>query len=541
MPSLFLNRLDSEKRKALITRLHESQAGNCFICEAPVDLDLHADSVDIDHVEPLSAGGKDDETNLALAHAACNRSKQASDLRVARVLARFEAIRADVLKDDQRGANLSDVLGAYGGSKHSLKLGLEGDTIRYSLPEVGDNSVRSAPVYRDGLSDLDYCFMSLPIEYLHHDDRINPRNIGGNLGKLVTEFHKGRPQLHPGLAWTSIDNGAGTIKVFDGQHKAAAQVLLGARQLPVRIFLDPDPDLLLETNTNAGTTLRQVAFDKSVQRRLGSTLFRDRLETYRADRNLAEDATDFSEADLVVHFKGESREMRRYILDNQRNAITQHPENKLTEFMDYGGKGQEKPLSYNTIDKTFYSFFIYPGMLETSLDHGDDSDSNPRDLEIEQIVQLMSVIAEEIYIDRFDPVLGTRRIENKIQKGEDMPEGHLTAFRMSKEEILYVWLQYVQQIVKQHFFHLGEPINEDRLFQNRFSSTLWDQLRTYIRSLKGLPLWVNRDLSATVFGGKQNYEFWKTIFQTGKTPQGQQVLASPINLVDMIQGSSSSE
>lgn len=52
---------------------------------------------------------------------------------------------------------------------------------------------------------------------------------------------------------------------FDGQHKATAQVLLRVRALPIRVFVDPDPDLLLTTNTNAGTTLRQVAFDKSVQ------------------------------------------------------------------------------------------------------------------------------------------------------------------------------------------------------------------------------------------------------------------------------------
>lgn len=48
---------------------------------------------------------------------------------------------------------------------------------------------------------------------------------------------------------------------------------------------------------------------------------------------------------------------------------------------------------------------------------------------------------------------------------------------------------------------------------------------------------MNRDLSQTVFGGKQNYEFWQTIFESGKSPQGQQVLAGPINLMEMIQHS----
>jgi len=47
-------------------------------------------------------------------------------------------------------------------------------------------------------------------------------------------------------------------------------------------------------------------------------------------------------------------------------------------------------------------------------------------------------------------------------------------------------------------------------------------------------LWVNKELSSTVFGGKQNNDFWQTIFETGKSPQGIQVLAEPINLMKMI-------
>jgi hypothetical protein len=39
-----------------------------------------------------------------------------------------------------------------------------------------------------------------------------------------------------------------------------------------------------------------------------------------------------------------------------------------------------------------------------------------------------------------------------------------------------------------------------------------------------------------VFGGKQNPEYWQTIFESGKTPQNQQILPSGINLMKMIQG-----
>ena len=530
MASLYLSRLTPQQRKDLVMRLHEAQGGLCFICETAIDLDVQGASLDIDHVEPISLGGKDDETNFALTHDSCNRSKQASDLRIARVLARFAHIQEAVRFAESRGANLSDILSRYGGSRHELGFKLEDGRVIYSHAEEADNRLRTASVYSDPLSDVRYFFAVLPIAYLHHDDRINPRNIGSNLAKLLAEFHRGRPQLHVSLGWITTGAGRDSVKIFDGQHKATAQVLLGAKALPVRVFVDPDPDLLLVTNTNAGTTLRQVAFDKAVQRRLGGSLFRDRLERYRNDRGLPDGALNFSEVDLYSHFKGEAREIKRYIIDNQRDQITTHPDNKLVAFMDYAGKGAEKPLSYSTIEKTYYSFFIYPNLLQTALDYGEDAGDNPRELEISQIVNLMNVVAEEIYIDKFDPVLGTSRIESKVQKGEAIPGDHLRAFRMGKEEVLYSWLKYVEQIVLRHFVALGTPVDQHRLFQYHFSEVLWQQLRAYVRNLGCLPLWVNHALSATVFGGKQTSDFWRTIWETGSSPQGTAVLAAPIDL-----------
>jgi hypothetical protein len=536
MGSLYLNGLSVEQRRELEARLLKTQQGKCFICEKSIDSVLHANAVDVDHVEPLKVGGKDDSSNFALTHSSCNRSKQASDLRVARVLARFASIRDEIAKEN-RGANLSDVLRHNRGALYELSLAIQPDHVTLSFPELGKNEVHRLPLYTDDLSGLQYFFAKLPIEYLFHDDRINPRAVGGSLNGLIDEFHKKRPQLQVSLAWAELRNGSAktTVKVFDGQHKATAQVLLGVRAVPLRVFLNPNLDILLTANTNAGTTLRQIAFDKSVQRHLGSALFGDRLDRYRKECGLPQDAEGFSEKDLVNHFKGEWREMRRYILDAVRDSITHHQENKLKDYIDFAGKGKEKPLSYSSLEKTFYSFFIFGDALETPLNYGDDDNANPRDLEIEQILKLMNVIAEKVYVGHFDPALGTARIENQIQKGGDIPEPHLIAFRLSREEILYSWLRFVRQIVQNYFITTGKPIQEDKLCQYRFPEPLWDNIENFVKNLTKMPLWVNRDLSLSVFGGKQNYEYWQTIFESGRTPQGQQVLPSGINLMKMIQ------
>ncbi|MEQ1590892.1 MAG: HNH endonuclease signature motif containing protein [Thiobacillaceae bacterium] len=533
MASLYLARLKPDERQVLIAKLHATQHGNCFICEQTIDLVVHKDAIDIDHVVPLNDKGKDDPANFALTHASCNRSKQASHLEVARILRRFNRLK-DKLAAENRSPNLGDLLLQAGGGNHMLGFKLSEHEVTYSLAELGNNTLLSIPVYEDELSGFRFFFAKLPIQYLAHDDHINPRSIGPNISKLVEEFHQKRPQLHVPLAWMKSEGGKSAIHVFDGQHKAAAQIMLGARALPVRVFIDPDPDTLITTNTNAGTTLKQVAFDKSVQRHLGSSLYQDRIQRFIKETSRAPDDLSFSERDLVNHFKGQSREIKRYILDAVRNGVTSDSSNKLRDFIDFGGRGKESPLSYSTIEKTFYSFFVYQEVLETPINYRAEEGENPRIVECSQILRLMNLIAEVLYVDKFDPEVGTDKIESKLQKGETFKLDHLRAFRMSKEEIIYNWLQLVGQIARTYFITLGKPDPKDRLFQVPFPDQVWENIRKFLESLSSMPLWVNVDLSDTVFGGKQNNGFWKTVFETGRTPQGMEVLAQPVNLIDMI-------
>src|SRR5690242_15473585 len=106
----YLNRLSKDERKTLEEQLWSQQSGKCFISEQPIDLQL--DEVDIDHIIPTRDNGKDDPSNFALTLASYNRSKQAADLRIARVLARFGRIKETTDSED-RGVNLDDVLKAF--------------------------------------------------------------------------------------------------------------------------------------------------------------------------------------------------------------------------------------------------------------------------------------------------------------------------------------------------------------------------------------------------------------------------------------------
>ena len=311
--------------------------------------------------------------------------------------------------------------------------------------------------------------------------------------------------------------------------------MLGTRELPVRIFVEPDTEILLQANTNAGSTLRQVAFDAAVMRHLGSSLFTERVHQYQEMKVLPQNNYSFSEKDLVAFFRGEHREMLRYIIDAVCDSITHNKDNSLLEFVEWAGKGADRPLSYSAVARTFFREFIYKKALETPIDEGMERGENPRVLEREQMVKLMGLFAEVFFVGKWDPEIAGRKLEHRVQKGDPIPEAHLRAWRIAREEILASVLEWVRLVIEHYNAWTGRKIDRDRLLQYALPEDLWKRINSFLTKLAALPCWIDKNLSITVFGAKQNLDFWKKVFETGSTPTGVRVLAQPLNLQAMVQ------
>src|SRR5690606_23585977 len=110
MASNYLSRMNNKEWEELIQKLWDIKNGVCFITEEGIDLELHKDILDIDHVVPSKLGGKDDPSNFALTFASANRAKQASDLKLARILHRFKKIQDRLQETEDRSPNLDDII-----------------------------------------------------------------------------------------------------------------------------------------------------------------------------------------------------------------------------------------------------------------------------------------------------------------------------------------------------------------------------------------------------------------------------------------------
>src|SRR5204863_7136595 len=108
-------------------------------------------------------------------------------------------------------------------------------------------------------------------------------------------------------------------------------------------------------------------------------------------------------------------------------------DNRLMEFVEWSGKAADRPLAYSALERTFFKEFLFKKALEEPIDEGMERGDNARVLERDQLVRLMSLFAEVFFVGQWDPEIGGRQLEYQIQKGESFPEGHLRAWRISRE------------------------------------------------------------------------------------------------------------
>ena len=93
------------------------------------------------------------------------------------------------------------------------------------------------------------------------------------------------------------------------------------------------------------------------------------------------------------------------------------------------------------------------------------------------MVRLMSSFAEIFFIGNWDHDIGGRRLENRIQKGESIPEEHLRAWRVSREEVAINIMRWVRLVINNHNAVTGKQVELDRLFLEEFPESLWGQYR----------------------------------------------------------------
>lgn len=259
----------------------------------------------------------------------------------------------------------------------------------------------------------------------------------------------------------------------------------------------------------------------------------EKIKLYQEAHSLAKGDFSFSELDLIHYFNDELPHVCKCIINSTKREILY---NKLLDYIDFNQK-HISPISYKNINKGILRMFISSNTLShypiCFVDEKElEKEENPRALEIKQLAKLCDILAEEIYIGKYDKSIGNTRIEFMVKHKKDkhITDEHLISCRLSKDNVIYVLMQYIQELIIMTFSKEKGTFNKKNLFKYKFNDELWENIRIVIRNFVNLPLWKNRN----VFIGTYFAETWKSIFETGKTEEGIQLLEKPIDLMELL-------
>jgi hypothetical protein len=516
-PKSKIDELSENERKDLIKRLWEWQGGICFLCEEKINLEV--DKVEIDHIIPLADKGPDEEGNWALMHAEpCHSKKGTDNLHLAKAKMKFEKI-----KERYGGAvTTAQILEEFGGSKEEVFAKIENNEIVLRF----GNKDYTYRIFTDPSNDSYKCFFALlPIEILYHDSELNPRKIV-EIDKLIEEFFRRNPQLHVTLCRMHFPESGGRSKIllFDGQHKAAAQVILGRKEVFCRVFINPDHEHLKEVNRRAHKELRQIEFFRSVLDTLGQDIFSINFKEYLENPN----TTPKSEKGFINWIEAEKRnEMEKNLAHYLKARIRDFktPENKFFKFVEMEkARSRKLPISYDSVEKTFFRWFVDSTPCEVNIyECENQGKAYPRDIEAKNVVRLMNMFAEKTLENKFDEKRGAYKIEEQVRKHQDIPDEHLRAFRLYRPAIFITWCELLKEAIAV-YLTLNRKIDNDmkgerkkgkgtRIFWVELDEKDWAAINEMVEKLISHKIWIDRGEKISNVFGQTRPEFFKKFFQ----------------------------
>jgi hypothetical protein len=499
-----------------------------------IDLSVH--EVDVDHIQALDRGGIDDEQNWALTHASCNRSKGTRDLELQRILYRFkshvESYGIKSIEGTVRNFTVNEALDELYPDRQEVGVVIRNGTIQVSFNSEGQPHTEQFQLIEDqGAPGVRSFVGMIPFACLHHDPALNPRSIV-DLEPMIEEFYNRNPQLQPSLATLNLEGMSGRSKIllFDGQHKAAAQMYLGRPRLFVRVFVNPDKNRLKETNFRAHTRLAQIHFPQLVEDRVGDDLFLEEYNRFLANADMEKKSErSFFREHLAHPMRGEYRE---YFASHLRyEVLTGKAGTRPNEILNYvetiTARSKRYPLSYDAVQKTFLTHFLWLKPSNEPL----ELTQRMRTFERENLIRLMNIFVEEILANgRFDLGKGIYRIEERLEEApETIPDSHLRAYRLCRAPAMIIWTKEVARAVALLLntltrYQFGEWAN-DRPLWAEVESGVWDRIRKMIRVVRDHKVWGERT-SPEILGAisSTRQRDWKEILLQGRLPGRQDQL-----------------
>ena len=351
-----------------------------------------------------------------------------------------------------------------------------------SLNKISDSQIefngKCLPLYNQKLSGKDnfYFFDEINIEYLENDNLIQLRPLEDKI--LPLTFHlRDSVQLLPSLG--RLDAKECKVRIFDGQHKAVAQIVgNNKKSIACIVFIDPDVSALQTTVFEAHSRFLQQRYKRSHIMDKIAERYKAKVEQWKSIHG----GIPFSEMDIL---KGEGKPIRRKfilasVLDelNSSNAFIDGRYNFENDFVDTTKKkgARQNPMLWDNYERAVASLINLEPISETS-----DSPKNYRADEIENLKYLLGLLYWFAIKDKWNP-------------NNPESEGHQLAVRYFYDKVFEVYYPILVKALRYSYEQkmdraLGE--NEGLCYREQFSEDIKKRFARIFERLLHHGVWAN--------------------------------------------------
>jgi len=455
-----------KEQRRVLTQDEKSELLNkhntCYICLETLE-GYSSEEIEFDHIYNYADGYPQDLSNFAPVHASkdprklnCHKAKRRKTPYEYREELRIKSKLKEIL--GLKNLCPSAVQSVYSILKEKKSITINGDTL---------------PLYNQKISNRDnfYFYHEIDTKFIEDDDKIQLRPLEPKILPMI--FHlKQSVQLLPSLG--RLDPDSKTIKIFDGQHKAVAQIIGNNRKkIQCIVFINPDVDKMRIVVYLAHSDFLQQRYKKSHIDAKLAEIYIQRIEAFR--KKVGDPNARYSETDILT---GESKaNIRKFLLASiiseiqlERSFIREYAAQSRTE-------QKRRPMLWQSIERTVIKLCN----LEL-VDDFSDSESNFRSNEIENICFILDQIEEYSIKNKWDP-------DNPESKSHQLSRTYYyrTAFNNwigTLEEALRFALEQMQ----------GAKIYGALCYQKTFSPEIKSRFITVIKKLFDCPLWVQETI-----------------------------------------------
>lgn len=459
---------DSEKQIVRQQQVGQDGGLRCFISGEVITPE---DEIEYDHIQPFSKDGDTSVANIRIVLKKYNRRKSNQSLYDVRDNLRLERL----FESKKNHIKLQDILELKDVTHRSIHCTVASDTVA-----IDDGlEKRTFSLLDDAILGVPYFYGRVPISWLENDDQegLQPRVIDYKRIISIRDHLKIHPQLAPSIA-RLVGN---KLKLFDGQHKLAAQVLNNNLQADVKVYVSPEGedaakrlfDDLMITNLEAHSKLKQVPFYTSTLLDRLSVIYRELLEEFISTK-----APESHTEENFVHFLSVTKQYSKTAAkDMLRSAIKTAAlsGSELEQYVAEASKDASFPMTIDLLEKT-----IFPSMLY--LDPATAKFTSAQDFRSEE-TQNFAEVAKLIVTET--------GLANWVQniKGKSLTSEQLKARRIWHKGAVLTWAPYLKSILYFALQAMTSGEREKLLYRESITDRQKEIIQKCLNRLFSHPLW----------------------------------------------------